>query len=67
MGRLSKYNDNVNFLITAIDDFSRVAKVKGLKNKKADTVLEALKQMLSGEKKVGLYEQTSGANSKILK
>ena len=34
MGRLSKYNDNVNFLITAIDDISRVAMVKGLKIKR---------------------------------
>ena len=42
MGRLSKYNDNVKFLLTAIDAFSRVAMVKPLKDKKADTVLEAL-------------------------
>ena len=68
MGRLSKYNDNVNFLITAIDDFSRVAMVKGLKNKKADTVLEALKQMLSGEKKSRVVRTDFGGefkNSKV--
>lgn len=51
MGRLSKYNDNVIFLLTAIDAFSRVAMVKPLKNKKSDTVLEALKNMLSGVNK----------------
>ena len=34
MGRLSKQNDDVKFLLTAIDDFSRVAMVKPLKDKK---------------------------------
>ena len=34
MGRLSKYNNNVKFLLTAVDAFSRVAMVKPLKDKK---------------------------------
>lgn len=48
MGRLSKYNDNVKFLLTAVDAFSRVAMVKPLKDKKAETVFKALKTMLAG-------------------
>ena len=50
MGRLSKYNDKVKFLLAAVDAFSRVAMVKPLKDKKAETVLEALKCMLIGNR-----------------
>ena len=32
MGRISKENDNVKFLLTAVDAFSRVAMVKPLKD-----------------------------------
>ena len=51
MGRLSKYNENIKFLLTAVDAFSRVAMVKPLKDKKAETVLKALTLMLSGVNK----------------
>ena len=36
MGRLSKYNENIKFILTAVDAFSRVAMVKPLKDKKAE-------------------------------
>lgn len=64
MGRLSKHNDDVKFLLTAIDDFSRVAMVKPLKDKKANTVLEALKLMLSGTNKPRAVRTDFGAEFK---
>ena len=64
MGRLSKYNDNVKFLLTAIDAFSRVAMVKPLKDKKADTVLEALKLMLGGQNRCRAARTDFGAEFK---
>ena len=67
MGRLSKYNDNVTFLLTAVDAFSRVAMVKPLKNKRADTVLDALKLMLSGENKCRAVRTDFGAEFKNAK
>lgn len=67
MSRLSKYNDDIIFLLTAIDDFSRVAMVKPLKNKKANTVLEALKLMLVGNKKPRSVRTDFGAEFKNAK
>ena len=51
MSRLAKYNDGVTFLLTVIDVFSRVAMVRPLKNKRAETVLTAFKDMLSYPRK----------------
>ncbi|MCG7874885.1 MAG: DDE-type integrase/transposase/recombinase [Candidatus Thiodiazotropha endolucinida] len=68
MGRLSKFNDNVKFLLTAIDAFSRVAMVKPLKNKTAQTVLDALKTMLSGNYRPRAIRSDMGSefkNSKL--
>ena len=68
MARISKYNDNVRFLLTAVDTFSRVAMVTELKDKTADTVLKALKLMLSGEHKCRVVRTDFGAefkNSKV--
>ncbi|MEW8548258.1 MAG: DDE-type integrase/transposase/recombinase [Candidatus Thiodiazotropha sp.] len=67
MGRLSKYNDNIKFLLTAVDAFSRVAMVKPLKDKKADTVLEALKLMLGGQNKCRAVRTDAGAEFKNAK
>ena len=67
MGRLSKYNDNVKFLLTAVDSFTRVAMVTPLKDKKADTVLGALKPMLSGENKCRIVRSDFGAEFKNAK
>lgn len=67
MGRLSKYNNNVKFLLTAVDAFSRVAMVKPLKDKKADTVLEALKLMLSGTNMCRVVRTDFGAEFKNAK
>ncbi|MEW8544955.1 MAG: DDE-type integrase/transposase/recombinase [Candidatus Thiodiazotropha sp.] len=64
MGRLSKYNDNVKFLLTAVDAFSRVAMVKPLKDKKAETVLGALKLMLGGQNKCRAVRTDAGAEFK---
>ncbi|MEW8544139.1 MAG: integrase core domain-containing protein [Candidatus Thiodiazotropha sp.] len=67
MGRISKHNDNVKFLLTAVDAFSRVAMVKPLKDKKADTVLEALKLMLGGKNKCRAVRTDFGAEFKNAK
>ena len=67
MGRLSKYNDNVKFLLTAVDSFTRVAMVTPLKDKKADTVLGALKPILSGENKCRIVRSDFGAEFKNAK
>ena len=64
MGRLSKYNDNVKFLLTAVDAFSRVAMVKPLKDKKADTVLAALKLMFNGRNRCRAVRTDAGAEFK---
>lgn len=64
MGRLSKYNDNVKFLLTAVDAFSRVAMVKPLKDKRSDTVLEALKVMLGGQNICRAVRTDAGAEFK---
>ncbi|MEW8546107.1 MAG: DDE-type integrase/transposase/recombinase [Candidatus Thiodiazotropha sp.] len=43
--RLARYNNNVRFLLVAIDVFSRFVKVRALKNKSALSVLDALKSV----------------------
>lgn len=44
---LAKYNDKINFLLIVIDVFSRYLYVEPLLNKKATTVLKALKSIFS--------------------
>ena len=67
MARLSKYNDNVKFLLTSVDTFSRVAMVIALKQKTADAVLEALKVILSDENKCRVLRTDFGAEFKNFK
>lgn len=43
---LSKYNDNVNYLFTCIDTFTRFAFVRMLEKKDGDSVLRAFKSIL---------------------
>jgi len=49
---LKKYNNNFKYLVTCIDVLSKQAFVEALKNKSADSLLEAFKQILkkSGRK-----------------
>ena len=50
--KISKFNDNYRYLLTCIDVFSKFSWVEPLKNKQADTVLEAFKKIInSGERK----------------
>jgi transposase InsO family protein len=62
--RISKYNDGVTFLLTSIDVFSRVAFVRPLKNKKSDTVLKALTDILQESGQVRVIRTDSGSEFK---
>ena len=44
---LEKYNDNVKYLLTVIDTFTRFAWIRMLKDKMADTVLNAFKSIIN--------------------
>ncbi|KAK3108623.1 hypothetical protein FSP39_011981 [Pinctada imbricata] len=45
---ISKFNDGINYLLIVVDIFSRYLWVRPLMDKKAKTVLEAFKYILSG-------------------
>ena len=45
MGALSKENEGVNFLLLVIDTFSKYGWIVPLKNKKAQTIVKALKEI----------------------
>ena len=51
MTSLKKYNKQYKFLITCIDVLSKYAWVIPIKNKSADTMLNAIKKLLSGKRK----------------
>jgi hypothetical protein len=42
----SEYNDGINYLLVAIDDFSRVLRVSPLRNKEGGTVAASMREML---------------------
>lgn len=46
LGRLSEYNDDIRYLLTAIDIFTRYAFVEPLKNKTASVFLEGFKKIM---------------------
>jgi DNA polymerase III gamma/tau subunit len=64
MSILAKYNDNVNFLFTAIDVFTNKAYVRALKNKKAETVLSTFKDILKESGKVMVVWSDFGSEFK---
>ena len=49
MENISKYNDDVKFLLILIDIFSRFLTVRPLKDKKSATVAEALKTVFKND------------------
>ncbi|XP_061192263.1 uncharacterized protein LOC133200489 [Saccostrea echinata] len=48
---LSKYNDGIKYLLVVVDVFSRYLWVRALKDKKAQTVIGAFKDILSDSRK----------------
>ena len=61
---LSKENDGVRFLLFIIDVFSRYLWVKPLKNKKAHTILSALRPVID-KLPVKIFVATEEANFSI--
>ena len=55
MKKFKKYNDGVNFLLLVIDTFSKYGWIVPLKNKKGETVAEALKNIFEKRKPEKLW------------
>ena len=55
MKKFKKYNDGVNFLLLVIDTFSKYSWIVPLKNKKGETVAEALKNIFEERKPEKLW------------
>ena len=51
MGKFSKWNNGVRYLLMVIDVFSKFGWIEPLKNKKGETVVKALKNILKTGKK----------------
>ena len=51
MGKFSKWNNSVRYLLMIIDVFSKFTWIKPLKNKKADSIVEAFNQILKTGRK----------------
>lgn len=49
LSRLARFNQNVKYLLVAVDVFSRFAFVRPLKNKSAESVLKALESIFKGD------------------
>ena len=49
---VAKYNSNYRYLVTCIDVFSKFSWVVPIKNKLADTVLEAFKKIIESSKRI---------------
>ena len=55
---LKKDNDNISYLLTGIDIFSKYAYVIPLKNKSSQTLLEVFKNLFNSKKQKPLFIQT---------
>ena len=51
MGKFSKWNNSVRYLLMIIDVFSKFTWIKPLKNKKADSIVEAFNEILKTGRK----------------
>ena len=51
MGKFSKWNNSVRYLLMIIDVFSKFTWIKPLKNKKADSIVEAFNKILKTGRK----------------
>lgn len=60
LSNLSRYNDGMKYILTAIDVFSKYAYAIPLKNKSAKTVLEAFKKLFKQTKFVVNLQTDSG-------
>jgi transposase InsO family protein len=58
MGPLAKYNDNVRYILSEIDVFSRLGHLQPVKNKSAESVAKAFETILNRSKKVPEKLQT---------
>ena len=56
MGKFSKWNNGVRYLLMVIDVFSKFGWIEPLKNKKGETVVKAFKNILkTGRKPQNLW------------